>query len=34
MLNDENLKALVEAIIYVAPEPVTLHAIVKSLDGE
>jgi segregation and condensation protein B len=34
MLSDENLKALIEAIIYVAPEPVTLDAIVKSLDGE
>ena len=34
MLNDETLKALIEAIIYVAPEPVTLDAILKSLDGE
>lgn len=34
MLTDENLKALIEAIIYVAPEPVTLNAIVKSLEGE
>ena len=34
MLTDENLKALIEGIIYVAPEPVTLDAIVKSLDGE
>lgn len=34
MLTDETLKALIEAIIYVAPEPVTLDAIVKSLDGE
>jgi len=34
MLNDETLKALIEAIIYVAPEPVTLEAIVKSLEGE
>ncbi len=34
MLTDENLKALIEAIIYVAPEPVTLDAIVKSLEGE
>ncbi len=34
MLNDETLKALIEAIIYVAPEPVTLDAIVKSLEGE
>lgn len=34
MLNDETLKALIEAILYVAPEPVTLDAIVKSLEGE
>jgi segregation and condensation protein B len=34
MLSDENLKALLEAIIYVAPEPVTLEALVKSLEGE
>jgi segregation and condensation protein B len=34
MLTDETLKALIEAIIYVAPEPVTLDAIVKALDGE
>jgi segregation and condensation protein B len=34
MLTDENLKALLEAIIYVAPEPVTLEALVKSLEGE
>lgn len=34
MLNDETLKALIEAIIYVAPEPVSLDSIVKSLDGE
>jgi segregation and condensation protein B len=34
MLSDDNLKALIEAIIYVAPEPVTLEAIVKSLEGE
>jgi segregation and condensation protein B len=34
MLTDENLKALIEAIIYVAPEPVTLDAILKSLEGE
>jgi segregation and condensation protein B len=34
MLTDETLKALIEAIIYVAPEPVALDAIVKSLDGE
>jgi segregation and condensation protein B len=34
MLSDETLKALIEAIIYVAPEPVSLDAIVKSLEGE
>jgi segregation and condensation protein B len=34
MFSDENLKALIEAIIYVAPEPVTLPALVKSLEGE
>lgn len=33
MLPDGTLKALIEAILYVAPEPVTLDAIVKSLDG-
>ena len=33
MLPDEALKALIEAIIYVAPEPVTLETIVRSLDG-
>ncbi len=34
MLNDDILKALIEGIIYVAPEPVTLDAIVKALEGE
>lgn len=34
MQTDDNLKALIEAIIYVAPDPVTLDAIVKSLEGE
>jgi segregation and condensation protein B len=34
MLTDENLKALLEAIIYVAPEPVTLNALLKALEGE
>lgn len=34
MLNDEALKALIEAILYVTPEPVTLEAVVKSLEGE
>ncbi|TAM83590.1 MAG: SMC-Scp complex subunit ScpB [Acidobacteria bacterium] len=34
MLTDETLKSLIEAIIYVAPEPVSLEAIAKSLEGE
>ncbi len=34
MLTDDQLKSLIEAIIYVAPEPVTLDAIAKSLEGE
>ncbi len=34
MLTDETLKALIEAILYVAPEPVQLDAIVRSLEGE
>jgi segregation and condensation protein B len=34
MLTDENLKALIEGIIYIAPEPVTLDGIVKVLEGE
>src|SRR5579863_5796236 len=34
MLNDEALKSLIEAIIYVAPEPVTLDAIANSIEGE
>ena len=34
MLTDETLKALIEAIVYVAPEPVTLDSIVKALEGE
>ena len=34
MLTDEILKALVEGIIYVAPEPVTLEGILKVLEGE
>jgi segregation and condensation protein B len=34
MLNDEILKALIEGIIYVAPEPVTLDAILKAIEGE
>jgi segregation and condensation protein B len=34
MLTDEVLKALIEGIIYVAPEPVTLDGMVKVLEGE
>ncbi len=34
MLSDETLKALVEAIIYVSPEPVSLDAIARTLEGE
>ena len=34
MLNDDTLKALLEGIIYIAPEPVTLDGIVKALEGE
>ena len=34
MLTDDILKALVEGIIYVAPEPVTLEGILKVLEGE
>ncbi len=34
MLNDETLKALIEAIIYVAPEPVELAAMLRALPGE
>jgi len=34
MLTDEILKALVEGIIYIAPEPVTLDGILKVLEGE
>jgi len=34
MLTDETLKALIEGIIYVAPEPVTLDGIMKVLEGE
>ena len=34
MISDETLKALIEAIIYVAPEPVSLEAILKTLEGE
>lgn len=34
MLTDENLKALLEGIIYVAPEPVTIDGMLKVLEGE
>jgi segregation and condensation protein B len=34
MMNDEILKALIEGIIYIAPEPVTLDGILKVLEGE
>ncbi|MGH9352526.1 MAG: SMC-Scp complex subunit ScpB [Terriglobia bacterium] len=34
MLSDEALKATIEGIIYVAPEPVTLETIAKSIEGE
>ena len=34
MLSDETLKALIEAIIYVTPEPVSLDALVKALEEE
>jgi segregation and condensation protein B len=34
MLKDETLKALIEAIIYVSPDPVTLDMLAKALGGE
>jgi segregation and condensation protein B len=34
MLNDETLKALIEAIVYVSPEPVSLETITKSVEEE
>jgi segregation and condensation protein B len=34
MLSDDTLRALIEAIIYVAPEPVTLDAVARSIEGE
>jgi len=34
MLTDEVLKALLEGIIYIAPEPVTLDGMLKALEGE
>ena len=33
-MTDENLKSLIEAIIYVAPEPVSLDTLMKSVEGE
>lgn len=34
MLDDAKLKAILEGIIYVAPEPVTVEQILRALDGE
>lgn len=34
MLSEDNLKALIEGIIYVAPEPVSLDGIAQALEGE
>jgi segregation and condensation protein B len=34
MLTDDTLKALLEGIIYVAPEPVTLDSLLMVLEGE
>jgi segregation and condensation protein B len=34
MLSDETLKALVEAILFVAAEPVSLDGVVKAIEGE
>jgi len=34
MLTDDNLKALIEGILYIAPEPVDLDSIAKTLEGE
>ena len=34
MLSDETLKALIEAILFVAPEPVSLDGVVKAIEGE
>jgi len=33
-LSNDQLKALIEAILYVSPEPVTLEMLAKALDGE
>ena len=34
MLSDETLKALIEAILFVAPETVSLEGVVKAIEGE
>ncbi len=34
MLNDETLKSLIEAIVYVSPEPVTFETLTKSVEEE
>ncbi len=34
MLNDELLKAVIEGIIYIAPEPVSAETVAKALEGE
>ncbi|PYV30077.1 MAG: SMC-Scp complex subunit ScpB [Acidobacteria bacterium] len=34
MLDDEALKAILEGIIYVAPEPVTVEQMLRALEGE
>jgi segregation and condensation protein B len=34
MLSEETLKALIEGIVYVAAEPVTVDAMVKAIEGE
>jgi segregation and condensation protein B len=34
MLSDENLKALIEGILYVAPEPVSLDMLARPIEGE
>jgi segregation and condensation protein B len=34
MIPDDTLKALIQAIIYVAPEPVSLDGIARALEGE
>lgn len=34
MLSDETLKAVIEGILYVAPEPVSLEMLAKPIEGE